>query len=144
MTTEVNKEIKMTNAVMTPKEIVHELDQHIIGQKAAKRAVAIALRNRYRRNLVKGPLRAEIVPKNILMIGSTGVGKTEIARRLAKLANAPFIKIEATKFTEVGYVGKDVDSIIPRFSRNDHERNSNSGHCQKSLARTKSSRKQNT
>jgi ATP-dependent protease hslVU, ATPase subunit len=112
MTTEVNKEIKMTNAVMTPKEIVHELDQHIIGQKAAKRAVAIALRNRYRRNLVKGPLRAEIVPKNILMIGSTGVGKTEIARRLAKLANAPFIKIEATKFTEVGYVGKDVDSII--------------------------------
>ena len=112
MTTKVNKERKMTNAVMTPKEIVHELDQHIIGQKAAKRAVAIALRNRYRRNLVNGPLRAEIVPKNILMIGSTGVGKTEIARRLAKLANAPFIKIEATKFTEVGYVGKDVDSII--------------------------------
>ena len=115
MTTKVNKERKMTNAVMTPKEIVHELDQHIIGQKAAKRAVAIALRNRYRRNLVNGPLRAEIVPKNILMIGSTGVGKTEIARRLAKLANAPFIKIEATKFTEVGYVGKDVDSIIRDF-----------------------------
>lgn len=97
---------------MTPKEIVHELDQHIIGQYIAKKAVAIALRNRYRRSLVAEPLCSEIVPKNILMIGPTGVGKTEIARRLAKLINAPFIKVEATKFTEVGYVGKDVDSII--------------------------------
>ncbi|MDA8561903.1 ATP-dependent protease ATPase subunit HslU [Gammaproteobacteria bacterium] len=100
----------MTN--MTPKEIVSELDKHIIGQDAAKRAVAIALRNRWRRMQLPKELRDEIVPKNILMIGPTGVGKTEIARRLAKLANAPFIKIEATKFTEVGYVGKDVDSII--------------------------------
>jgi ATP-dependent HslUV protease ATP-binding subunit HslU len=97
---------------MTPREIVQELDKHIIGQDAAKRAVAIALRNRWRRMQVDEPLRAEITPKNILMIGSTGVGKTEIARRLAKLANAPFIKIEATKFTEVGYVGRDVESII--------------------------------
>jgi ATP-dependent HslUV protease ATP-binding subunit HslU len=97
---------------MTPREIVQELDQHIIGQDAAKRAVAIALRNRWRRAQVAEPLRSEITPKNILMIGPTGVGKTEIARRLAKLANAPFIKIEATKFTEVGYVGRDVDSII--------------------------------
>lgn len=97
---------------MTPQEIVHELDKHIIGQDAAKRAVAIALRNRWRRQQVADPLRQEITPKNILMIGPTGVGKTEIARRLAKLANAPFIKIEATKFTEVGYVGRDVDSII--------------------------------
>jgi len=97
---------------MTPQEIVHELDKHIIGQEAAKRAVAIALRNRWRRQQVDEPLRQEITPKNILMIGPTGVGKTEIARRLAKLANAPFIKIEATKFTEVGYVGRDVDSII--------------------------------
>ncbi|MDO4905398.1 MAG: ATP-dependent protease ATPase subunit HslU [Lautropia sp.] len=97
---------------MTPQEIVSELDKHIIGQDKAKRAVAIALRNRWRRQQVPEPLRHEIVPKNILMIGPTGVGKTEIARRLAKLANAPFIKIEATKFTEVGYVGKDVDSII--------------------------------
>lgn len=97
---------------MTPKEIVHELDKHIIGQHAAKRAVAIALRNRWRRQQVAEPLRHEITPKNILMIGPTGVGKTEIARRLAKLANAPFIKVEATKFTEVGYVGRDVDSII--------------------------------
>ena len=97
---------------MTPQEIVHELDKHIIGQNAAKRSVAVALRNRYRRSLVAEPLRTEIVPKNILMIGPTGVGKTEIARRLARLANAPFIKIEATKFTEVGYVGRDVDSII--------------------------------
>ncbi|MBX3628908.1 MAG: ATP-dependent protease ATPase subunit HslU [Nitrosomonas sp.] len=97
---------------MTPQEIVHELDKHIIGQNSAKRAVAIALRNRWRRQQVADPLRQEITPKNILMIGPTGVGKTEIARRLAKLADAPFIKIEATKFTEVGYVGRDVDSII--------------------------------
>ncbi len=97
---------------MTPQEIVHELNKHIIGQEAAKRAVAIALRNRWRRQQIDEPLRQEITPKNILMIGPTGVGKTEIARRLAKLADAPFIKIEATKFTEVGYVGRDVDSII--------------------------------
>jgi ATP-dependent HslUV protease ATP-binding subunit HslU len=97
---------------MTPKEICHELDQHIIGQSDAKRAVAIALRNRWRRQQVAEALRPEITPKNILMIGPTGVGKTEIARRLAKLANAPFIKVEATKFTEVGYVGRDVESII--------------------------------
>ena len=97
---------------MTPQEIVSELDRHIVGQQAAKRAVAIALRNRWRRQQVDEKLRAEITPKNILMIGPTGVGKTEIARRLARLANAPFIKVEATKFTEVGYVGKDVDSII--------------------------------
>jgi ATP-dependent HslUV protease ATP-binding subunit HslU len=97
---------------MTPQEIVSELDKHIIGQDKAKRAVAIALRNRWRRQQVAEPLRHEITPKNILMIGPTGVGKTEIARRLARLANAPFIKVEATKFTEVGYVGKDVDSII--------------------------------
>ena len=98
--------------VMTPQEIVLELDKHIVGQQAAKRSVAIALRNRYRRMLVEPNLRPEITPKNILMIGPTGVGKTEIARRLAKLANAPFIKVEATKFTEVGYVGRDVDSIV--------------------------------
>ena len=97
---------------MTPKEIVHELDKHIIGQDAAKRSVAIALRNRWRRSQVDEALRNEITPKNILMIGPTGVGKTEIARRLARLANAPFIKVEATKFTEVGYVGRDVESII--------------------------------
>ncbi len=97
---------------MTPQEIVSELDNHIVGQSAAKRAVAIALRNRWRRQQVEGSLRHEITPKNILMIGPTGVGKTEIARRLAKLADAPFIKVEATKFTEVGYVGKDVDTII--------------------------------
>jgi ATP-dependent HslUV protease ATP-binding subunit HslU len=97
---------------MTPREIVQELDKHIIGQDAAKRAVAIALRNRWRRMQVPEPLRAEITPKNILMIGPTGVGKTEIARRLARLANAPFIKVEATKFTEVGYVGRDVESIV--------------------------------
>jgi len=97
---------------MTPREIVQELDKHIIGQSDAKRAVAIALRNRWRRMNVDEKLRAEITPKNILMIGPTGVGKTEIARRLAQLANAPFIKVEATKFTEVGYVGKDVESII--------------------------------
>jgi len=97
---------------MTPREIVHELDKHIIGQQNAKRAVAIALRNRWRRMQVAEEMRGEITPKNILMIGPTGVGKTEIARRLAKLANAPFIKVEATKFTEVGYVGRDVESII--------------------------------
>ncbi|NMR52569.1 HslU--HslV peptidase ATPase subunit [Pasteurella multocida] len=97
---------------MTPREIVSELDQHIIGQADTKRAVAIALRNRWRRMQLQEPLRHEVTPKNILMIGPTGVGKTEIARRLAKLANAPFIKVEATKFTEVGYVGKEVDSII--------------------------------
>ncbi len=97
---------------MTPREIVHELDQHIIGQNNAKRAVAIALRNRWRRMQLTETLRDEITPKNILMIGPTGVGKTEIARRLAKLANAPFIKVEATKFTEVGYVGRDVESIV--------------------------------
>ena len=97
---------------MTPREIVSELDQYIIGQSDAKRAVAIALRNRWRRMQLQEPMRHEVTPKNILMIGPTGVGKTEIARRLAKLANAPFIKVEATKFTEVGYVGKEVDSII--------------------------------
>ncbi|HEY2254464.1 MAG TPA: ATP-dependent protease ATPase subunit HslU [Variovorax sp.] len=97
---------------MTPQEIVSELDNHIVGQPQAKRAVAIALRNRWRRQQVADPLRSEITPKNILMIGPTGVGKTEIARRLARLADAPFIKVEATKFTEVGYVGKDVDSIV--------------------------------
>ena len=97
---------------MTPQEIVHELDKHIVGQQEAKRAVAIALRNRWRRQQVEEPLRQEITPKNILMIGPTGVGKTEIARRLARLANAPFVKVEATKFTEVGYVGRDVDAII--------------------------------
>jgi len=97
---------------MTPREIVHELDRHIVGQQAAKKAVAIALRNRWRRMQLDALLRQEVTPKNILMIGPTGVGKTEIARRLAKLANAPFIKVEATKFTEVGYVGKEVDSII--------------------------------
>jgi ATP-dependent HslUV protease ATP-binding subunit HslU len=102
----------MTGAAMTPQEIVSELDRHIVGQKDAKRAVAIALRNRWRSQQVDKKLRHEITPKNILMIGPTGVGKTEIARRLAKLADAPFIKVEATKFTEVGYVGKDVDAII--------------------------------
>lgn len=97
---------------MTPREIVHELNRHIIGQDDAKRAVAIALRNRWRRSQLDNEMRNEVTPKNILMIGPTGVGKTEIARRLAKLANAPFVKVEATKFTEVGYVGKDVESII--------------------------------
>ena len=102
----------MSQSQMTPREIVHELDRHIVGQQDAKRAVAIALRNRWRRMQVNEELRAEITPKNILMIGPTGVGKTEIARRLAKLAGAPFIKVEATKFTEVGYVGRDVESIV--------------------------------
>ena len=102
----------MAIATMTPREIVQELDKHVIGQDKAKRSVAIALRNRWRRQQLDDSLRPEVTPKNILMIGPTGVGKTEIARRLAKLANAPFIKVEATKFTEVGYVGKEVDSII--------------------------------
>src|SRR5262245_18053033 len=97
---------------VSPHEIVHELDKHIVGQDRAQRAVAIALRNRWRRQQVAEPLRQEITPKNILMIGPTGVGKTEIARRLARLADAPFIKVEATKFTEVGYVGRDVDTIV--------------------------------
>lgn len=105
-------------ASMTPREIVHELNQHIIGQDDAKRAVAIALRNRWRRMQLDESLRDEVSPKNILMIGPTGVGKTEIARRLAKLADAPFVKIEATKFTEVGYVGRDVDSIIRDLAEN--------------------------
>src|ERR1700710_2289108 len=96
----------------SPREIVSELDRFIIGQHDAKRAVAIALRNRWRRQQLTGQLREDVVPKNILMIGPTGVGKTEIARRLAKLANAPFLKVEATKFTEVGYVGRDVEQIV--------------------------------
>jgi len=102
----------MSEANFTPREIVSELDRFIIGQGKAKRAVAIALRDRWRRRQVAGELRDEIVPKNIIMIGPTGVGKTEIARRLARLAQAPFIKVEASKFTEVGYVGKDVESMI--------------------------------
>jgi ATP-dependent HslUV protease ATP-binding subunit HslU len=97
---------------LTPAAIVAELDRYIVGQKKAKRAVAVALRNRWRRQKVEGDLRDEIAPKNIIMIGPTGVGKTEIARRLAKLAGAPFLKVEASKFTEVGYVGRDVDSIV--------------------------------
>jgi len=101
---------------LTPREIVQELDKHIVGQDAAKRAVAVALRNRWRRMQVGEPLRQEITPKNILMIGPTGVGKTEIARRLARLANAPFVKVEATKFTEVGYVGRDVESIVKELA----------------------------
>ncbi|MEM6906767.1 MAG: AAA family ATPase, partial [Pseudomonadota bacterium] len=100
----------MTN--LTPREIVSELDRYIIGQKDAKRAVAVALRNRWRRQQLADGIRDEVSPKNILMIGPTGVGKTEISRRLAKLANAPFLKVEATKFTEVGYVGRDVDQIV--------------------------------
>ena len=102
----------MSEKSLTPREIVAELDKHIVGQAKAKRAVAIALRNRWRRMQLDDRLRAEITPKNILMIGPTGVGKTEIARRLARLANAPFVKVEATRFTEVGYVGKDVDTIV--------------------------------
>lgn len=97
---------------LTPREIVSELDKHIVGQREAKRAVAVALRNRYRRSLLPEAMQEDVLPKNILMIGPTGVGKTEIARRLAKLVRAPFIKVEATKFTEVGYVGRDVESII--------------------------------
>ena len=104
--------IEVSSATMTPREIVQELDRHIVGQHDAKRAVAIALRNRWRRMQLVPELRNEVMPKNILMIGPTGVGKTEISRRLAKLAGAPFIKVEATKFTEVGYVGRDVESII--------------------------------
>src|SRR5438045_1784590 len=101
-----------TPHVMTPREIVSELDRYIVGQTAAKRAVAIALRNRWRRQQVHADIRDEIYPKNIIMIGPTGVGKTEIARRLAKLAQAPFVKVEASKFTEVGYVGRDVESRV--------------------------------
>ena len=97
---------------LTPRQIVERLDQYIIGQNQAKRSVAIALRNRYRRSLLDEKLRDEVTPKNILMIGPTGVGKTEIARRMAKIVNAPFVKVEATKFTEVGYVGRDVESMV--------------------------------
>ncbi|MBN8803405.1 MAG: ATP-dependent protease ATPase subunit HslU, partial [Stenotrophomonas acidaminiphila] len=108
----MNHKIEVSSATMTPREIVQELDRHIVGQHDAKRAVAIALRNRWRRMQLPAELRNEVMPKNILMIGPTGVGKTEIARRLATLANAPFVKVEATRFTEVGYVGKDVEQII--------------------------------
>ena len=104
--------MKSNHVQLTPRQIVEKLDQYIVGQKEAKRAVAIALRNRYRRSLLQDHLRDEVVPKNILMIGPTGVGKTEIARRIAKLVNAPFVKVEATKFTEVGYVGRDVESMV--------------------------------
>ncbi|HET6434628.1 MAG TPA: AAA family ATPase, partial [Xanthomonadaceae bacterium] len=104
--------IENSSATMTPREIVQELDRHIVGQQSAKRAVAIALRNRWRRMQLDPEMRDEVIPKNILMIGPTGVGKTEIARRLATLANAPFVKVEATRFTEVGYVGKDVEQIV--------------------------------
>ncbi|HFB98546.1 MAG TPA: AAA family ATPase, partial [Bryobacterales bacterium] len=100
------------SASLTPRQIVSQLDRHIVGQDEAKKAVAIALRNRWRRKRLKPPLRDEVMPKNILMIGPTGVGKTEIARRLAALAGAPFLKVEATRFTEVGYVGRDVEQIV--------------------------------
>jgi ATP-dependent HslUV protease ATP-binding subunit HslU len=112
MKKEIKKNAQQFSLNLTPKEIVEELNRYIVGQNEAKKSVAIALRNRFRRKAVESPLREEIMPKNILMIGPTGVGKTEVARRLAKLAGAPFIKVEATKFTEVGYVGRDVDSII--------------------------------
>ena len=102
----------MSATVYTPREIVTELDRYIVGQAAAKRAVAVALRNRWRRRQLPEELRREVTPANIILIGPTGVGKTEIARRLARLANAPFVKVEASKFTEVGYVGRDVDSIV--------------------------------
>ena len=102
----------LTEGQLTPAKIVEELDRYVVGQREAKRAVAVALRNRWRRQQVPGDLRDEIAPKNIIMIGPTGVGKTEIARRLARLARAPFLKVEASKFTEVGYVGRDVDSIV--------------------------------
>ncbi len=102
----------MTEQNLTPRQITEHLNRHIVGQTGAKRAVAIALRNRYRRSLLSDDMKNEIIPKNILMIGPTGVGKTEIARRIAKLTNAPFIKVEATKFTEVGYVGRDVESMV--------------------------------
>ena len=102
----------LTEGQLTPAKIVEELDRYVVGQRDAKRAVAVALRNRWRRQQVPGDLRDEIAPKNIIMIGPTGVGKTEIARRLARLARAPFLKVEASKFTEVGYVGRDVDSIV--------------------------------
>jgi ATP-dependent protease HslVU (ClpYQ) ATPase subunit len=107
----------LSEAGFTPREIVGELDRYIVGQRKAKRAVAVALRNRWRRQQCRGDLRDEIAPKNIIMIGPTGVGKTEIARRLAKLARAPFVKVEASKFTEVGYVGRDVESIVATSSR---------------------------
>ena len=106
------KEEQSVVSSLSPREIVSELDRYVIGQKAAKRAVAIALRNRWRRQALKGSLKDEVLPKNILMIGPTGVGKTEISRRLSKLAEAPFVKVEATRFTEVGYVGRDVEQII--------------------------------
>ncbi|SUG35612.1 heat shock protein [Salmonella enterica subsp. arizonae] len=119
---------------MTPREIVSELNKHIIGQDNAKRSVAIALRNRWRRMQLDEELRHEVTPKNILMIGPTGVGKTEIARRLAKLANAPFIKVEATKFTEVGYVGKEVDSIIRDLTDAAVKNGSRTGYREKPLS----------
>lgn len=102
----------MTKQQLTPKQITEHLDRFIVGQKEAKKSVAVALRNRYRRSLLTAEMKNEVIPKNILMIGPTGVGKTEIARRIAKLNNAPFIKVEATKFTEVGYVGRDVESMV--------------------------------
>src|SRR5690554_2942072 len=102
----------MRNEELTPRQVVAELDKYIVGQKEAKKCVAVALRNRYRRRLLGKELRDEVYPKNIIMIGPTGVGKTEIARRLAKLVNAPFVKVEATKFTEVGYVGRDVETMV--------------------------------
>ncbi len=126
---------------MTPQEIVSELDRHIVGQTGAKRAVAIALRNRWRRQQVDEALRPEITPKKILMIGPTGVGKTEIARRLARLADAPFIKIEATKFTEVGYVGKDVDAIIRDLAEVAVKQAARSGHQEAAHARRRRGRR---